>query len=53
MILWEPSEPDKVPSRLLKGLREALEAHPTAVLDEYPLPKGAPGGKILEDEPAA
>jgi len=52
VILGAPDDPATVDTALLTGLREALAAYPKATLDEYPLPRAAVGGKILEDEPA-
>jgi len=49
VVLWEPSETEQAETALLSGLHEALAAYPEATLDEYRLPKAAPGGKILED----
>jgi len=52
VILWAPDDPAEADPQFVKALREALAAYPKATLDEYPLPRAAPGGKILEDEPA-
>lgn len=49
-LLWAPDDPAEADPQFVKALREALTAYPRATLDEYPLPRAAPGGKILEDE---
>ena len=51
VILWAPDDPAEADPQFPQTLREALAAYPKATLDEYPLPRAAPGGKILEDEP--
>jgi hypothetical protein len=51
VILWEPSRRVKAIAPLLDGVTESLGAYPRATLDEYPLPRAAPGGRLLEDEP--
>jgi len=49
-LLWAPDDPAQADPQFVKALREAQTAYPKATLDEYPLPRAAPGGKILEDE---